>query len=113
MTETTYALFRGKESSSAVCAKLLSEIGTLGEYGVEEKKTCLHVVANGRAFLGVHPRKRGLCLTIVLSHSLEGPRIKKAERASANRWHIEVDVKTPEEVDAQLIAWIAEAYARP
>lgn len=111
--EAVSALFKGNESSLAIWDRLSEAFSSLGLYSIEEKKTCLHVSANGRAFLGVHPRKNGVKLTIPLTRQLEESRVKKTERASANRWHNDVDVTSPEQVDAELISWIAEAYSRP
>jgi len=38
-------------------------------------------------------------------------RIAKNERVSANRWHLEIRLERPEDVDRQLISWLKAAYA--
>jgi hypothetical protein len=88
---------------------LLAHLTLLGPYEVEAKKTSLHIT-RGRAFLGVHPRRGGLLLNIVTPEALEDPRIKKAERVSANRWHNEVVVSSPGDLDAELLGWLRQAY---
>jgi hypothetical protein len=35
----------------------------------------------------------------------------RAERVSANRWHNEIILRDPEQIDAELLAWIREGYA--
>jgi hypothetical protein len=34
----------------------------------------------------------------------------KHEQASANRWHLEVKLAAPADVDRELTSWLAEAY---
>ena len=43
--------------------RLLTVLAELGPFGLEEKKTSIHVV-RARAFLGVHPRKTALLVNI-------------------------------------------------
>jgi len=109
---TVPALLQGNPSSAAVCADLFRDLDAVGPYSVEEKKTSIHITNGRAAFLGLHPRKQGLRLNIVLTKALEGPRVAKSERVSANRYHNEVDVREPSEIDAELLAWIGEAYHR-
>jgi hypothetical protein len=112
MSHVLPALFAGNPASAAVWERLVGELDGLGALGVEEKKTSVHVTNARAAFLGVHPRKQGLRLNIVLATPLEGARVVKSERVSANRFHNEVDVKDPAEIDAELLGWIRQAYER-
>jgi Domain of unknown function (DUF5655) len=93
-----------------VYAALLALLDRLGPYEVENKKSSLHIT-RGRAFLGVHPRAVGLLVNIVLTGPLGSPRVRQAEQVSVNRCHNEVVVSSPTDVDDELAAWIAEAYA--
>jgi hypothetical protein len=52
-----------------------------------------------------------LILTLKASRDIGSPRIIKHEQASANRWHLDVRLTTPSEVDAQLIGWLEQAFA--
>lgn len=106
------ALLQCNRSSAAICADLFRELEAVGPYSVQEKKTSIHITNGRGAFLGLHPRKQGLRLNIVLAKALEGPKIAKSERVSANRYHNEVDVKERSDLDAELLGWIAEAYQR-
>ena len=97
-------------ASRSVYAKVVAEIGKLGPFEVQEKKTSIHL-SNGRAFAGVHPRATGIILNLVLDAPLKSPRIHRSEQVSANRHHVEFKLEDPTEVDAQLMAWIRLAYA--
>jgi hypothetical protein len=99
-------------SSAEVYQVLSAALANIGPITIEEKKTSLHVKGTGAAFLGVHPRKDGLRINIVLSRPLAGHRVVKADRVSANRFHNEVDLKQASDVDEELKLWLSEAYAR-
>jgi len=82
---------------------------------VDLKKTSIHLVA-GSAFAGVHPQLKKLRLNIRLARKLEQERIRKVEQVSASRFHNELDLGSPTEVDGELTGWLREAYdlgARP
>ncbi len=96
--------------SKVLYAKLLDLLNSIGNYEVEVKKTSLHIV-NGRAFLGVHPRSKGLLINIVLSEPVDSKRLKKSERVSANRYHNEIVISDVEDIDSEVIDWLKEAYA--
>ena len=91
---------------------LYARLEELGPFEIEEKKTSLHIKNARAAFLGVRPRRAGLRLNIVLPIALDSERVAKAEQVSANRWHNEIDVKSAEEVDSELLNWIRQAYRR-
>jgi hypothetical protein len=50
-------------------------------------------------------------VNIVLDRQLESDRVHRVERVSAKRWHNEVILKDPSEIDAEMLAWIREGYA--
>lgn len=111
MRQTSAALqkIRDDVKSLAVYDELLRRVKRIGEHEVEVKDTSIHIV-HGRAFLGIHPRKDGLRLTIVLNRPLQNPRIKRSEQVSRNRYHHEIFIDTPEAIDRELAVWIGEAY---
>ena len=109
MDETALSTIAADPKASALYSDLTAALHDLGAFDVEAKKTSLHVT-NGRAFLGVHPRRGALLLNIVTTEQLESPRIRKAERVSANRWHNEVLLADPSEIDTELLGWVARAY---
>ena len=89
---------------------VLKAIGQIGPVIEEAKKTSIHLV-NKSALAGVATRKKYLILTIKSDRKLNSSRIHRAERASANRFHHEIKLSSPEEIDAELIAWLKAAYA--
>ena len=105
-------LFEGKgELVRATYDRLVEKLTrNVGRFDVEAKKTSLHLT-HGSAFAGVHPKKAWLDLTIRLSKSVTGPRVRSAEQVSRNRWHNEVRLSAPSEVDAQLLLWLRVAHA--
>lgn len=84
-------------------------VGSLGPWREEFKKTSIHM-ARGSAFAGAHPQKSRLRLNIRLDEQLAGPRIRKSEQVSKNRFHNEIDLAGPDDVDAELVGWLRRAY---
>ena len=94
----------------ATYAAILKAAEKFGPVRIEEKKTSIHLAAK-TAFAGVHPQKAGLVLTVRSAAAIDSPRVKKAERVSANRWHNDMKLSGPSEVDRELIGWLNAAYA--
>lgn len=109
MGRTAKDRVEGDPVSLAVYGALMEKISSLDRCELQEKASSFHV-AHGRAFLGIHPRRGGLLVNIVLGKQLESSRVFRAERVSANRWHNEASLKTPR-VDVELLTWIREGYA--
>jgi hypothetical protein len=101
-----------EKSSPAVRAAydaILKAARALGPVEEEPKKTSIHL-ANGTAFAGIATRKDALLLTLKSSEKINSPRVHKAEQTSANRWHVEIRIAKPGEVDRELRAWLKAAY---
>ena len=108
-TETALDRITTSPTTHAIYATLIQKIDAMGAFDVEPNATSLHIV-RGRAFLGVHPRKDALLLNIVLDRPLDGPRVAKCEQVSKNRYHNEVRVASPQDIDRELVTWVKEAY---
>jgi len=103
--------FAGKSPAvRATYDRLLAAARALGTVEEEAKKTSIHLV-HKTAFAGVATRRESLILTLKAAHDIASPRIVKHEQASANRWHLEVKLADPGEVDAELTGWLEEAFA--
>jgi hypothetical protein len=89
---------------------LIKKVKSFGEFQTEPHKTSIHLL-NQTAFAGVATRKAYLILTIKSDHKLSSPRIHKTEQVSARRFHSEVKLTSPTQVDTELISWLKEAYA--
>ena len=94
---------------AATYKKILKAARSLGPVREEAKKTSIHLVRK-TAFAGVATRKTALILTLKSATDLSSSRIAKREQASANRWHLELRLVAPEEVDQELVTWIKNAY---
>jgi hypothetical protein len=81
----------------------------LGPVVEDPKKTSIHL--NHRtAFAGVATRKEAIVLTIKAPSDIKSTRVHKREQVSANRWHVEVKLDDPKQVDAELAAWLKQAF---
>jgi len=112
MSKSVPSIFENKPQATRAYAEVLAFAKSLGKYEVEEKKTCLHLTAGKTAFLGVHPHKDGLRLTVVLSKAIESKRIVKCEKASANRYHVDLNFVAADGMDSELKKLIKESYER-
>ena len=90
--------------------RLLKSTRALGPVVEDPKKTSIHLV-NRTAFAGIATRKSAIVLTIKADSNISSPRIRKSEQTSARRFHHEVKLTSPSEVDSELVGWIKHAYA--
>ena len=107
----TIASHFGKAAAAvaATYAALLKASRALGPVREDPKKTSIHLVRTS-AFAGVATRKDSLILTLKATRPIKSPRVIRAEQASAHRWHLEIRLCAPTEVDAELKVWLAQAY---
>src|SRR6186997_481134 len=83
---------------------------TFGPVVEEPKKTSIHLVRH-TAFAGIATRRSSLILTLKSASDIRSPRVEKREQASAHRWHLEIRLTKPSDVDRQLTSWLSAAYA--
>lgn len=101
---------RSEPGVRALARTLIGRAQTLPGTTVDPKGTCIHL--NRRtAFAGLHPRKSALLLNLRSSAPIESGRIRKVERASANRYHNELLLESADAIDDELMGWISEAHA--
>ena len=89
--------------------RILQAVRALGPVAEEPKKTSIHLVAR-TAFAGVATRRSTLILTLKSAKDIRSPRIEKREQVSAHRWHVEIRLLKPSDVDRQLTTWLSAAY---
>jgi hypothetical protein len=101
--------FQGKDPKvRALYDLLLATVRAFGEVVEDPKKTSIHL--NRRtAFAGVATRKEAIVLTVKASRDIASPRVIKREQASAHRWHLEVRLTDPAQVDYQIATWLGRA----
>ncbi len=108
---TVSSHFAGKDPLvGAIYVRILAESRKFGPLVEEPKKTSIHLV-NKSAFAGVVTRKTALILNIKSAAPIKHARIAKSEQVSASRFHQEVKLTSPADVDPVLVGWLKEAYA--
>lgn len=102
--------FEGKDPRvRRIYDDLLRAARAFGSFEEEPKKTSIHL-ARRSAFAGVATRKDALILTLKSASDIASDRVHKREQVSANRWHLEIRLREPKEVDAQIKGWLRAAY---
>ena len=102
--------FAGKDPMvRKIYEHLMKHSRKFGSVTEEPKKTSIHLV-NKTAFAGVATRKGALVLTIKSDRKLSSPRIHKSEQTSARRFHHEVKLTSPADVDSEIVNWLKNAY---
>lgn len=105
------ALFANKDPQvRTVYVKVLSSLSKVGPVKAEAKKTSIHLVRE-TSFAGAHPKKAWLDLTIRSDRPIKSPRVRAQEQVSKNRWHQDVRLTSPADVDAEVVGWLKSAYA--
>ncbi len=111
VSQTVKGHFQGKTPGvAATYTAILEAAEALGPVKEEPKKTSIHLVRVS-AFAGVAVQKSALVLTLKSDRDVASRRIRKREQASAKRWHLEVRLDRPEEVDKDIRRWLERAYA--
>jgi hypothetical protein len=102
--------FANKDPSVlATYRRVLDAARALGPVTEEAKKTSIHLVRH-TAFAGIATRRSSLVLTLKAASDIRSRRVEKREQTSANRWHVDVRLTSPTQVDRQLTAWLRTAY---
>ena len=89
--------------------RLLEGARAFGPVVEEPKKTSIHLLSH-TAFAGVATRRTSLVLTLKSTTDIRSPRVRNRKQTSAHRWHIDIPLTTPADVDKQLTIWLRAAY---
>lgn len=103
--------FKGKEPAvRATFDRLLEVVTSLGPVTVlpERTRIALHV---RMSFAALMPRRRWLDGHLVLGRRLDSPRFHRIETYSPQNVLHAFRFSSPAEVDGEVAAWLAEAYA--
>ncbi len=93
-------------STYKMILKSARELGVVRE---DPKKTSIHLVRE-TAFAGIATRTDALILTLKSAKPAKSPRIHRQEQVSSNRWHVEIRLVEPSEVDPEVRELIRAAY---
>ena len=94
----------------AIYDRLIQTAEQFGYVKQAPKKTSIHL-ARKTAFAGVATRKDSIVLTLKSAADIKSARVAKREQVSAHRWHLDVKLTDPRQVDAQLAGWLKRAAA--
>jgi hypothetical protein len=89
--------------------RLLAKISKFGTFEAQLKKTSIHLVRQ-TAFAGVHPKKAWLDVTIRSAVAIQSGRLRHQEQVSKNRWHQDVRLEKPGDIDSDMTSWLRSAY---
>jgi hypothetical protein len=110
-TDAREALLTGKDDFiRSIYDRLLEALHTIGPFQEEPKKTSIHLV-HKVGFAGVHPRKSYLILNLRIDHPIESHRLFKTEQVSKSRFHNEIKLVSPDDIDEELLGWLKDAYS--
>ena len=88
---------------------LVAAARRLGPVREVPKKTTIHLERR-TAFAGIATRRAGLIVTLKSASDIKSQRVRRREQISANRWHLEIELVAPADVDAELCRWLESAY---
>jgi hypothetical protein len=102
--------FEGRaESVRSTYDAILRAAKKFGPVEEDPKKTSIHLNRKS-AFAGIATRKAVLVLTLKSDADIKSARIAKREKVSAKRWHLELKLESPRDVDRELVGWLKNAY---
>ena len=95
--------------AAAAFERVAAHLAGLGPVVVEPVSVAVFFKRR-RSFAEVRPMKAAPRVEFLLSRPLAGPRVVRSLPMSTNRIATFVDVRSPDEVDEDLLSWLTEAY---
>jgi hypothetical protein len=110
MTVSVETHFEGKAPQvRATYEHLLTSLRLFGQVAESPKGGSIHL-DNESGFAGVYTRKDYILLHFRTDYKIDHPRMTKVEQLSARRFKHTVQLRQPSDVDAELLAWLNDAY---
>jgi hypothetical protein len=88
---------------------LIAHLSTLGPFHADAVSVGVFLKAE-RKFAEIRPKARSLSLELALPRPVHHPRISRRIRMSGELTAHFVKLTRPDEVDAEVLAWLTEAY---
>ena len=102
--------FKNKEKAKELFDYLVKRVNAeIGKCKIISIPCCVHLFGN-YDFLAALPKKDRLEIRFALNRELDTPRLKQSVPMSAKVFKNCIDITKVEEIDRELIEWIAEAY---
>ena len=92
----------------AIYARLLEAL-KFGKVKEESHLTSIHLI-NKSALAGVATRKNYILIEFKTNYEIKNSRVDKSEQISRNRFHHRIKLVSPDEIDAQVVKWLKDAY---
>ena len=99
----------GPDHERPVFEAVRAHLTSLGDVHVEPVSVGIFF-KRGRTFAQLRPMTRWVALSFVLSRTVTSPRIARKVQAQGTRHHHVVNLRTPDEVDEAVRAWLTEAF---
>jgi hypothetical protein len=103
------ALFEGKGRARELFDAYLEAVRAIGPVELDVKLSGIAFMTRVR-FAGAKVRRDRIRAAFWLRRRIESPRIVRLERIPPDSFIYEVDVRERADIDAELLAWIREAY---
>ena len=97
------------ERLRATFVRLVEVVRSCGEIVLWPVKTYIYIAAR-RSFAGVQVRKRWLKVHVELTRRLDNPRFDSIEEITPRNILHNFRLRSPEDVDDEVRAWLCEAY---
>ena len=88
---------------------VMAHVDTLGPVHVEPVSVGIFLKCP-RKFAELRPKQKWVALAFVLSHDLDHPKIARTMRSSPSRMHHVVNLRSVDDVDADVCGWLTESY---
>ena len=100
--------FEGKDKARELFEVFRAAVESTGPVTLVSNKMNLGFMTRTR-FAGCQPRKNHLSAAVWLKRSYKSPRVRRVEQYGPRDFVIRFDIMTPEDVDAEVRALLAEA----
>ena len=99
----------GPDHERPVFEVVRDHLASLGEVHVEPVSVGIFF-KRGRTFAQLRPMTRWVALSFVLPRTVTSPRLARKVQAQGSRHHHVVNLRSPDEVDEVVRAWLTEAF---
>jgi hypothetical protein len=84
----------------------------IGKFRIESLPCCIHFVtiATNYTFMCVYALRDGLKMHFTLPDEVQSSRLPRLTKMSNHRYLYELNIKTKEEINSELIAWLKKGY---
>lgn len=92
-----------------VCDTITNHLQSLGPVVVDAVQVCI-MFKRSRTFAEVRAKRDSVSLWVLLSRTCDSPRFTRVVRASRNRTAHFINLRTPDDIDDEVLDWLAESY---